>query len=132
MPIYEYQCPSCNNIFEEWVKTANDEEEETCPKCGGLAHRMISNTAFILKGGGWYVTDYGYRKGVSEDGKAGSAGGAVKPEGASESSTASGSAASSGTSSTESGSDKSVASGASSSTSSPAPSAPAPMAATGS
>ncbi|MFO8031295.1 MAG: zinc ribbon domain-containing protein [Desulfohalobiaceae bacterium] len=57
MPIYEYSCPECQHLFEEWQK---DFRERTiqCPICGAEAKRMISNTAFILKGSGWYVTDY--------------------------------------------------------------------------
>ncbi|MFP4629958.1 MAG: FmdB family zinc ribbon protein [Desulfohalobiaceae bacterium] len=57
MPIYEYSCPECQHLFEEWQR---DFQERTiqCPICGAEAKRMISNTAFILKGSGWYVTDY--------------------------------------------------------------------------
>ena len=40
--------------------------EEPCPDCGTPSPRLISHTSFVLKGGGWYVTDYGYRKGVNE------------------------------------------------------------------
>ncbi len=29
-----------------------------CPACGGRLKKMISNTSFILKGTGWYATDY--------------------------------------------------------------------------
>jgi putative FmdB family regulatory protein len=69
MPIYEYTCPNCQNVFEEWLKTSEAVEAAPCPKCGSQARRIISNTAFVLKGGGWYVTDYGYRKGTNEDGR---------------------------------------------------------------
>ncbi len=57
MPIYEYRCQDCNNVFEEWHR-GYEEKEITCPICNGKAKRLISNTAFILKGSGWYVTDY--------------------------------------------------------------------------
>jgi putative FmdB family regulatory protein len=67
MPIYEYMCPNCQNIFEKWLKLSETTEHTPCPKCGSQAQHIISNTAFVLKGGGWYVTDYGYRKGASED-----------------------------------------------------------------
>ena len=66
MPIYEYQCSACNTVFEEWLKASEIHEKTPCPDCGGEAVHIISNTAFVLKGGGWYVTDYGYRKGVNE------------------------------------------------------------------
>jgi putative FmdB family regulatory protein len=57
MPIYEYQCGECKQIFEEWQKDFK-ERKHTCPVCGGEAERLISNTSFVLKGSGWYVTDY--------------------------------------------------------------------------
>ncbi|MCR5561919.1 MAG: zinc ribbon domain-containing protein [Desulfovibrio sp.] len=67
MPIYEYQCPKCQRVFEEWCKVSEAHAEECCPDCGTSSPRLISETSFVLKGGGWYVTDYGYRKGVKED-----------------------------------------------------------------
>ena len=68
MPIYEYQCSKCQHRFEEWVKTPSDQGEEPCPKCGAASPRIMSQTSFVLKGGGWYVDDYGYRKGIKEEG----------------------------------------------------------------
>ena len=65
MPIYEYHCDACNTVFEEWRRHADDVMEEPCPKCHKTAHRLISNTSFVLKGGGWYVTEYGGRKSES-------------------------------------------------------------------
>jgi putative FmdB family regulatory protein len=62
MPIYEYHCESCDSVFEEIHQHADDIMEEPCPKCDKSAHRMISNTTFVLKGGGWYVTEYGNKK----------------------------------------------------------------------
>ena len=67
MPIYEYECPSCHYVFEEWVKLSDAHREEPCPKCGTSSQRVISHTSFVLKGEGWYVTDYGYRKNVHEE-----------------------------------------------------------------
>lgn len=68
MPIYEYQCPQCGHVFEEWVKAAEAHGQEPCPQCGTASPRVISQTSFVLKGGGWYVSDYGYRKNIKEDG----------------------------------------------------------------
>lgn len=67
MPIYEYECPKCGQVFEEWGKASEAHKEEPCPKCGALSPRVISRTSFVLKGDGWYVSDYGYRKGITED-----------------------------------------------------------------
>ncbi len=57
MPIYEYRCQECEHVFEEWQKDYS-ERQASCPICSSPADRLISNTAFILKGTGWYVTDY--------------------------------------------------------------------------
>lgn len=62
MPIYEYRCDTCGNVFEEWHRHADDITEQACPECRETAHRLISSTTFVLKGGGWYVTEYGNRK----------------------------------------------------------------------
>lgn len=72
MPIYEYQCPKCQHVFEEWVKASDAHGQEPCPRCGTPSPRIMSQTSFVLKGGGWYVSDYGYRKGISEEGAAAS------------------------------------------------------------
>ena len=29
-----------------------------CSECGGALKKLITNTSFVLKGQGWYVTDY--------------------------------------------------------------------------
>lgn len=67
MPIYEYKCPKCGKVFEEWVKSSEAHKEEKCPVCGTPSPRIMSRTSFVLKGDGWYVSDYGYRKGITED-----------------------------------------------------------------
>ena len=62
MPIYEYRCTKCNKVFEEWHRHIDDDLRHPCPDCQGIAERIVSNSTFMLKGGGWYVTDYGNRK----------------------------------------------------------------------
>ena len=57
MPIYEYECEKCEYRFERF-QNFQDEEVKTCEKCGGPVRRLISRTAFVLKGSGWYLTDY--------------------------------------------------------------------------
>ena len=59
MPIYEYACPSCGRTFEE-LSPASGDQEKPCPSCGATASRVISNTSFILKGGGWFASSYGH------------------------------------------------------------------------
>jgi putative FmdB family regulatory protein len=57
MPIYEYECSACGNIFEAFQKITED-PLETCTACSGPVQRLISQCSFQLKGSGWYVTDY--------------------------------------------------------------------------
>ena len=57
MPIYEYECTKCSNVTEA-LQHFNDTPLTKCEKCGGLLKRIMSNNSFILKGKGWYVTDY--------------------------------------------------------------------------
>ncbi len=62
MPIYEYCCEDCRQIFEEWQKDFQD-REKICPVCGGTSQRLISNTSFVLKGGGWFASGYSKESG---------------------------------------------------------------------
>ena len=57
MPIYEYECTRCNEVFEIFHKI-DEECKVACPKCLGPAKKLISATNFILKGSGFYVNDY--------------------------------------------------------------------------
>lgn len=41
--------------------------DKACPACGAASSRVLSNTSFVLKGAGWYVSDYGYRKGIKDE-----------------------------------------------------------------
>lgn len=70
MPIYEYQCSNCGKVFEVLQKSF-DVDEAPCDTCGAPGKRLISNTSFVLKGTGWYVTDYKSNGGCSAAGGAG-------------------------------------------------------------
>jgi putative FmdB family regulatory protein len=68
MPIYEYQCAACGHRFETLQKIS-DKPFSTCPDCGKDAlTKLMSASAFRLKGGGWYETDFktGNKKNVAE------------------------------------------------------------------
>ena len=59
MPIYEFRCNKCSQDVELLMKMS-DPPPANCPSChteGSLIKR-ISKTSFVLKGGGWYETDF--------------------------------------------------------------------------
>ena len=67
MPIYEYHCNACDHEFEVMQKIT-DPPIRKCEKCGRLkAKKMISQSSFVLKGSGWYVTDYGGKNPSNSD-----------------------------------------------------------------
>jgi putative FmdB family regulatory protein len=57
MPIYEYECSKCGDMLEV-MQGFHDAPLKKCEKCGGKLHKLVSESAFHLKGSGWYVTDY--------------------------------------------------------------------------
>lgn len=68
MPVYEYECGKCGKHFEELQKVS-DKPLKKCKFCGGGVQRLISQTSFTLKGGGWYKDGYSSTKPL-ESGKA--------------------------------------------------------------
>lgn len=57
MPIYEYECQKCGHQTEAMQKFSDPPIAE-CKMCHGKMRKLISQSAFHLKGTGWYVTDY--------------------------------------------------------------------------
>jgi putative FmdB family regulatory protein len=57
VPTYEYECGSCHRTFEIRQRIS-EPALTTCDVCGGPVRRLLSPAPFILKGEGWYVTDY--------------------------------------------------------------------------
>ena len=58
MPFYEYQCNACEHRLEVLQKIS-DEPLCYCPECGEASlKKLISRSAFRLKGDGWYETDF--------------------------------------------------------------------------
>jgi len=69
MPIYEYQCESCNHALEALQKLS-DSPLVDCPACGKASlKKQISAAGFRLSGGGWYETDFksGKKKNLAGD-----------------------------------------------------------------
>jgi putative FmdB family regulatory protein len=68
MPTYEYACNACNAEFER-EQRISDPPHADCPDCGSEdTRRLISHTSFVLKGSGWYATDYGRKGGNGSNG----------------------------------------------------------------
>ncbi len=58
MPVYEYECGSCGGRFEA-VRKFSDPDLSECALCKAAnIRKVLSAPAFVLKGNGWYVTDY--------------------------------------------------------------------------
>ena len=78
MPIYEYLCDKCEREFEVEQRITED-PIRSCPSCRSRkVRRLISQTSFVLKGGGWYSDLYSSNKSKSEAG-AKDAGSDAKP-----------------------------------------------------
>lgn len=63
MPIYEYECDKCGAVFEA-MQAISAKPLKTCNGLGcddkdnGKVHRLVSASGFILKGSGWYTSEY--------------------------------------------------------------------------
>jgi putative FmdB family regulatory protein len=79
MPVYEYECKACGRDFE-YQQRMTDPDKTTCEVCGGALARLISRTAFSLKGGGWYKDLYASPKPEKADKADGSSEGGAKPD----------------------------------------------------
>lgn len=73
MPIYEYQCQACQAVTEA-IQKLSDRPLTKCTSCGGRLEKLLSRTAFVLKGGGWYKDGYGGGKKRSSSEGSGSSG----------------------------------------------------------
>ncbi len=70
MPLYEYKCDQCDEVFEV-IQKFSDAPLTTHDKCGGPVRRLISAPAIQFKGTGWYITDYARSGSQSGNGKNG-------------------------------------------------------------
>lgn len=62
MPIYEYACGKCGHEFEALQRMSEDPLKK-CPACNKMAlAKKVSAAAFVLKGTGWYETDFKDKK----------------------------------------------------------------------
>ncbi len=69
MPIYEYECPACDKVFEVQQRMS-EAPLSTCPDCAGTVKKLVPVSSFQLKGGGWYSDGYsGPSNGGGKNGK---------------------------------------------------------------
>ena len=123
MPVYEYKCSACGQEFE-YQQRMSDAPKDLCEACGGKLERLISRTAFQLKGGGWYKDLYSSSKpGEATKSSGGSAATPAAPS-SDTSSSSSGTSSGSGTG-TGTGSGSGTGSGTSGGSSTAAAAAPA-------
>jgi len=57
VPIYEYRCLECG-LTVEVLQKLHDKPLKRCEACSGKLEKIVSRTAFQLKGGGWYSSGY--------------------------------------------------------------------------
>ena len=57
MPIYEYSCTACGRTFEK-IQKVGSRTLRKCEECGGKLEKLVSRSAFHLKGGGWFDSGY--------------------------------------------------------------------------
>ena len=57
MPLYEYKCNGCGQVFE-LIQRFSDAPLTQHEGCGGQVERLVSAPALQFKGSGWYITDY--------------------------------------------------------------------------
>lgn len=75
MPIYEYECPTHGRY--EVSQRITEDALTACKQdgCDKPVRKLISNTSFALKGGGWYSDGYGSSGGGGGKSEASAAGG---------------------------------------------------------
>ena len=53
MPIYEFECPSCHDAFEELVRNPEAVKDVVCPTCGSRkVKKKLSTCSAKVSGGG--------------------------------------------------------------------------------
>ena len=71
MPTYDYVCEACDHQFELF-QSMKEEPKRKCPKCKRQKLRRLigPGAAIVLKGSGFYKTDYrsdAYKKDAAAD-----------------------------------------------------------------
>jgi putative FmdB family regulatory protein len=77
MPIYAYRCATCG-FEKDFLQKMSDPVLTVCPECGKETfNKKLTAAGFLLKGSGWYATDFkgGGSKSSDSKGDGGDSGG---------------------------------------------------------
>ncbi len=67
MPIHEFQCKSCDYVFELLLMTKKETENVRCPKCQSPeVGKLMSAPNISVDGGGGKASGYSHRPSVQE------------------------------------------------------------------
>ena len=67
MPIYEYQCESCEHQFQKMLPISQCSDPQNCGECGsGKTRKLISSVNFNLVGDGWSGKNARIKKQMAE------------------------------------------------------------------
>lgn len=62
MPIYDYRCSKCGEVFE-FIQKHTDPQKRTCPKCNTESlEKQLTACSFTIKGGGVYKQGMSVKK----------------------------------------------------------------------
>jgi putative FmdB family regulatory protein len=81
MPLYEYKCNKCNQVFEV-LQRFSDAPIKVHEVCGGKVHRLLTAPTFKFKGSGFYITDYANKHSSSAAAESGASNGSNGSDGA--------------------------------------------------
>ena len=58
MPVYNFKCAVCGEVFEKLLPLNHNGDQPTCPNGHRQAERLYSAPAIVFKGSGFYATDH--------------------------------------------------------------------------
>lgn len=50
MPLHEYRCRKCEEVFEELIRRDDDEATLACPRCGAKKPKRLMSAAAVSTG----------------------------------------------------------------------------------
>jgi len=58
MPVYDYRCSDCNNMYDIYHKTHEVVEDVVCPSCGSVHHKKLMSVPVVSMGSTSTSSDY--------------------------------------------------------------------------